>query len=110
MATSLMLNEDDEIKDTVEPTKKFDFKMLAKLTGRMQVEDGEVKVLSKEERKKVWKSQSQNNVITKKAMDVMGWEFDDLNREGKTKGTWKKLDLPKELWRLRIGHTIQIHI
>ena len=89
MATSLMLNEDEEIKDTVEPTKKFDFKMLAKLTGRMQVEDGEVKVLSKEERKKVWKSQSQNNVITKKAMDVMGWEFDDQNREGKTKGTWQ---------------------
>jgi hypothetical protein len=89
MATSLMLNEDEEIKDTVEPTKKFDFKMLAKLTGRIQVEGGEAKVLSKEERKKVWKSQSQNNVITKKAMDVMGWDFDDLNREGKTKGTWQ---------------------
>ena len=90
MATSLMLNEDDEdIKDTVEPSKKFDFKMLAKLTGRIQVEGGEAKVLSKEERKKAWKSQSQNNVITKKAMDGMGWEFDDLNREGKTKGTWQ---------------------
>ena len=90
MATSLMLNEDEELKDSVEPTKKFDFKMLAKLTGRIQVDGGgEAKVLSKEEKKKAWKSQSQNNVITKKAMDVMGWEFDDLNREGKTKDTWQ---------------------
>ena len=57
MATSLMLNEDEEDQEIVEPTKKFDFKMLAKLTGRIQVEGGEAKVLSKEERKKVWKSQ-----------------------------------------------------
>ena len=90
MATSLMLNEDEEMQDSVEPTKKFDFKMLAKLTGRIQVDEGgEAKVLSKEERKKAWKCQSQNNVITKKAMDVMGWEFDDMNREGKTKDTWQ---------------------